>query len=69
MVMTLEAEQKRTANEEQKNELELYIEEKIKMLKRDFRIRLSDAEAAHIHSLKTEIAVDNFCHTLFMKRL
>lgn len=56
-------------NEEKEDEFTLYVKEKIKMLKRDFRIRLTDAEVAHIHSLKTEIAVDNFCHALFMKRL
>lgn len=40
-----------------------YIGEKIKLLK-DFGIRLNNDQLAHIMSLKTEIAVDNFAHDL-----
>ncbi len=64
-----EAERKRTLDEEQADEFQTYIKEKIKMLRKDFHIRLTDEEIAHIHSLETEIAVDNYCHDLFMKLL
>lgn len=40
-----------------------YIKEKIKLLK-DFGIKLNKKQLAHINSLTTEIAVDNYAHDL-----
>ena len=41
--------------------IDVYREAKLKILKRDFRITLSLDEIIHVKSLKTEIAIDNFC--------
>lgn len=49
--------------------LSQYINDKIDMLRRDFKMRLSRAEIEHMQSLATETAVDNFAHTLFMTKL
>ena len=38
-----------------------YRKAKLKMLNRDFRITLTDEELAHVNTLKSEIAIDNFC--------
>ena len=56
-------------NEEEKVDLKTYIKDKIKMLKKEFHIRMTENEIQHLKSLQTEIAVDNYCHDLFMKRL
>ena len=40
--------------------LEDYCKERIKMLEKDFRIYLTDAEKTHMRELKTEEAIDNF---------
>jgi hypothetical protein len=45
--------------------LEEYINNKIDMLRRDFKIRLSRAEIEYMQSLTTETAVDNFAHDFF----
>ena len=47
------------------DELKVYIKDKIKMLKKEFHIRLTESEIQHLNSLKTEIAVDNYCRSLF----
>ena len=60
-----EAERKRTIDEEEKVDLETYIKDKIEMLKIEFKIRLTESEIQHMKSLKTEIAVDNYCRSLF----
>ena len=60
-----EAERKRTIDEEEKVDLETYIKEKIQMLREEFKIRLTKSEIQHMKSLKTEIAVDNYCRSLF----
>lgn len=52
-------------NEEEKVDMETYIKDKIKMLRKEFHIRLTESEIQHMKSLKTEIAVDNFCRSLF----
>ena len=52
-------------NEEEKVDLETYIKEKIQMLREEFKIRLTKSEIQHMKSLKTEIAVDNYCRSLF----
>lgn len=49
--------------------LEEYINNKIDMLRSEFKMRLSRAEIEHMHSLPTETAVDNYAHTLFMTKL
>lgn len=43
--------------------MSVYIKEKINLLK-DFGICLNKKQLAHIRSLTTEIAVDNFAHDL-----
>ena len=40
--------------------LESYRKAKLKILKRDFCIKLTPEELEHAHSLKTEIEIDNF---------
>lgn len=49
--------------------LEQYIEEKITMLKRDFKIRITPDDKDKFYDCKTEIAVDNYARSLFMNRL
>lgn len=49
--------------------LSQYINDKIDMLRSEFKMRLSRAEIEYMQSLTTEIAVDNFAHTLFMTKL
>lgn len=36
-----------------------YIEQKLKILKRDFRITPTEAEVAHLNTLTTQITIDN----------
>lgn len=52
-------------NEEEKVDMKTYINDKIKMLRKEFHIRLTESEIQHLKSLKTEIAVDNYCRSLF----
>ena len=49
--------------------LEQYIIDKIDMMqeKRGFNIKLTESEIKHMKSLKNEIQVDNYAHTLFKK--
>ena len=49
--------------------METYIAQKIKMLRKDFHIRLTKAEILHMQALKTEISVDNYARTLILKKL
>ena len=44
-----------------KTPLETYKKNKLKILKRDFRITLTDEELERIKSLKTEVQIDQFC--------
>lgn len=46
-----------------------YINDKIRMLKKHFYIKLTDEEIAHMESLTTEISVDNYAHKLIMTRI
>jgi hypothetical protein len=48
--------------------LKQYIREKIRMLRKDFCIDLTDEQIAHMRSLKSEIAVDNYAHDLIFNR-
>lgn len=45
-----------------------YIKEREKMLKH-FRISLQNDELEHLHTLTTEIAVDNFIRDIIHKKL
>lgn len=49
--------------------LKVYIKEKLRMLTKDFCLRLSDEEIRHLKSLKTEIDVDHYAHTLLTTKL
>lgn len=40
---------------------EKYVEAKLKILRRDFRITPTENEIIHLKSLKTQIAIDNAC--------
>lgn len=51
------------------NELDKYKKEKLKILKRDFHIRITDADVEHMEALKTEIQVDNFVKEIINTRL
>ena len=46
-----------------------YIKEKIKMLNRDFLIKLTSEDIAHFNELTSEIAVDNFAMQLIFDRM
>lgn len=48
--------------------LDKYIKEKIRMLKKDFMIKLTPEQIAHIRELKNEIQVDNYAHDLIFNR-
>lgn len=50
------------------DELKKYIKTKIKFLKQ-FGIYPNEKEKEHMYSLKTEVAVDNYVHDLFMVKL
>ena len=49
--------------------LEQYVKEREDMLVKDFKIRLSKDEKERLHSLATEIAVDNFVRYIILKKL
>lgn len=49
--------------------LEQYINDKLKMLSKDFRIKPTLEEKTHMLSLTSEISVDNYAHTLLIKYL
>lgn len=36
-----------------------YVEAKLKILERDFRIKATEEELAHLSTLKTQVAIDN----------
>ena len=48
--------------------LEEYIDYKINILEDDFYLRLTSEQKAHMRSLKSEIAVDNYAITLIYNR-
>ena len=54
---------------ERKSNMKSYINEKLKMLRGEFYLNISDEEEAHMRSLKTEIAVDNYAHSLIVHKL
>ena len=49
--------------------LKAYKKYKIKMLKNEFLIKLTDEERDNINKQDTEMAVDRCCRTILMKRL
>ena len=50
------------------NSIEAYRKEKLKMLKRDFRITLTEEELAHANTLTTEVKIDQFCLSTIERR-
>lgn len=55
--------------EERKVSIKAYIKEKIRMLKEDFYLRLTDEEIAHMKSLKREIDVDHYAWDIINNKL
>ena len=49
--------------------LPVYIRRKIDMLRSDFLIHLTYEEKSRFYELKTEADVDNYAHSLIMKKL
>lgn len=49
--------------------IKTYIKEKIRMLTKDFYLKLTDEEISHMKSLKREIDVDHYAHTLLTTKL
>lgn len=49
--------------------IKAYIKEKIRMLKKDFLITLTEDEIKHMKSLKRDIDVDHYAHDLIMSKL
>ena len=43
---------------------EKYVEAKVKILQRDFYIKPTKEELEHLHTLKTQIAIDNAVLTI-----
>ena len=52
---------------ERKMSLKEYRKMKIKMLKRDFCINLTDEELSHAETLTTEVQIDQFCISILNK--
>ena len=50
---------------EKKMSLESYKKAKIRMLKKEFCIQLTEEQEEHINSLQSEIAIDNYVRGLF----
>lgn len=53
--------ERESAFNERKMSLKQYRKTKLKILKNDFRITLTDEELAHAETLTTEIQIDQFC--------
>ena len=56
-------------NEEKPVPIKTYIKEKLRMLKEDFYLRLTEEEIAHMKSLKRDIDVDHYATQLIMDKL
>ena len=50
-------------------ELKKFINEKIRMLRKDFKMKLTDEEKEHMRGLENEIQVDQYAHNLLMNKL
>ena len=48
-------------------DLKDYIKKKIKMLEREFCIRVTESDIKHFNELKTEIQIDNYALQLIMR--
>ena len=48
---------------------EKYIKAKVTMLEKEFKIRLTYAEKAHLEELKTQVAIDNAIRKIIMDKL
>lgn len=46
-----------------------YVKAKLKMLRRDFFMNITEEEEAHMYSLKTETAVDRYVRDLFFTKM
>ena len=55
--------------EEKEVPIKTYIKEKIRMLTKDFYLRLTDEEIKHLKSLTREIDVDHYAHDLIVNKL
>ena len=53
---------------ERKMSLKEYRKMKLKMLRRDFCVLLTDEEIAYAHTLTTEVQIDQFCLGILNKR-
>lgn len=56
-------------HEEKEMSIEEYITEKIRMLKDDFFVNLTEVDEMHLKSLKRDIDVDRYAHDLIMNKL
>lgn len=45
-----------------------YVEAKLKILSRDFRIKATEEEIAHLNTLTTQIAIDNAILSMINRR-
>ena len=57
-----------SAAPQRKMSLKAYRKMKLKMLERDFCIKLTDEEKAHAATLTTETAIDQFCISILNNR-
>ena len=48
--------------------IDTYRKMKLKMLKRDFKVTLTEEEIAHAKTLTTEVKIDQFCLTILERR-
>lgn len=55
--------------EERPVPIKTYIKRKIRMLKEDFYLNLTEEEISHMKSLKRDIDVDHYAHTLLNNKL
>lgn len=53
---------KRVSADEERHEK--YVDAMIKMIQEDFLIRLTDEQKKYLHSLRTEVAVENAVHKI-----
>lgn len=58
-----------TMNGEREFKLPVYIKRKIRMLKDEFCLKLTDREIEHFRALKTHADVDAYAHQLLEEKL
>ena len=59
----------RSAHVERKVSLKTYKKTKVKMLQKDFLLKLSEGEIAHLNALENENDVDRYARSLLNKYL